>query len=175
MPITSFSSYLPVCDGFLAHWNGVNGLPAQPPPAPSPILVLDGNRPVSYLLGLRTSLAAARTDVEVKLNTFEYNRADAAIKTEALLGRVAQVYDNVNSFWGNTPFPALLPEHPSDAATMGDLEKALDDVADIWSRVNAATPPGASSCCCNCSRNPPLPCCCQCPIPRQFSSRTSWP
>ena len=140
MPITGSSSYLPVTDTMIAHWNALNALPPPPPPG-SATLVLDGNRTVTTLSGLRASLATARTDVEVKLNTFEFNRADAEIKRTALLGRVDQLVANVRSFWGNTPFPALLPNRPSDTTPMGDLEKALDDLADIWSRMNIGTPP----------------------------------
>lgn len=135
MPITGASSYLPTTDLFLAHWTLVNPV-AQPPP-----MLLDGGRTVGLLQGLRNSLAAARTDVEVKRNGWEIARTDIVLGRAALLARTEQVFHNIHAFWGKTKFGNALPAMPQAGDAASDLEKALDDVADVWLRVNGATPP----------------------------------
>lgn len=137
MPITGPSSYLSTTDEFIAHWTAVNALLA---PLPAN-LILEGNRTLATLTGLRTSLAAARADVEVKRNGYEFARADAVLKRIALLGRAQQVMDAVRANWSGTAFPALLPEKLSPTAAGARIEQMLDDVADVWVRLNAATPP----------------------------------
>ena len=135
MPITGASSYLPTTDLFIAHWVLVNPV-AQPPP-----MLLDGGRSVAMLQALRASLAASRTDVEVKRNGWEIARTDVVLKRTALLDRVAHLFHNIHAFWGKTVYAHTLPAMPQMADAASDLESALDDAADVWLRVNGATPP----------------------------------
>ncbi len=139
-PITGPSSYLPTIDLFAAHWASVNAVFIAPVPA----LILEGNRTISTLNGLRTQLAASRTDVEVKLNAVEFARADQAARRTALLGRAAQLADNVRTFWPS-PYAAMLPDLPSASTQPSLIESALDDVSDIWLRLNGTPPPNGTT------------------------------
>ena len=135
----SNSSYLPTIDLFAAHWGAVNAVLGASP------LILEGSRTFSTLTGLRSQLAAARTDVEVKRNAHEFARADVEIRTGALLFRMQQVLDAVRAFWSGTPFLGTLPDKPSDTTKGPLIENALDDIADGWLRINAASaPPGVT-------------------------------
>ena len=104
-------------------------------------LILEGSRTLTTLTGLRTALALARTDVEVKLNTLELARWDYAIRQEAILGRVTQLADNIRSFWSTTSFARALHDIPSSNEFPPDLERALDNFNDLWVRINGTSPP----------------------------------
>ncbi len=133
--ITGNASYLPTIDQFIPHWSAVNTIL-------TPVsLVLAGARSLATLTALRASLAAARTDVEVKRNGHELARAVVGIRRRALLGRMQQVMDAVRAFWDSTGHPGTLPNKPSETADGSDIESALDDVADVWLLVNGAAAP----------------------------------
>lgn len=148
MPITGPSSYLPTTDEFIAHWTAVNQTlvgPGLPPPGGWPVLALAGNRVLIGLQALRTNLAVARTDVELKLNMKEIARADVMIKRETLLARCAQFGDNLRAHWAGTPQEAALRPLARVSDGYAKVETTLDDVTTLWSLVNsAAAPPGVT-------------------------------
>ncbi len=141
MPITGPSSYLPTTDQFIAHWTAVNAAlvtPGSPPPGGFPVIIVTGNRALAGLQTLRTTLATARTDVELKLTIKEIARADVEIKRTAVLARCGQFNDNVRASWGGTALEAGLRPVASVTDGASRVEQSLDDVSGHWGLVNAS-------------------------------------
>jgi hypothetical protein len=139
MPITGPSSYLPTIDAFIAHWTAVNAVRTG---LSKPALILEGNRTLAGLGALRAQLALDRTEVEVKANDAEIGRALMVLKQTSLLGRLAQLADHVRTYWTAQGLDRALPNIPGPSAHWTHVEKALDDGADLWTRINGtAVPP----------------------------------
>ena len=137
MPITGPSSFLPTIDAMLAHWAAVNSVRSA---LLKPALILEGNRTIAGLGTLRSQLSADRTDVEVKSNDAEIGRAVMVLKQTVLLGRVEQISDHVRNHWTALGLDKAVPDLPGPSAQWTHVEKALDDVADLWTRMNATVP-----------------------------------
>jgi hypothetical protein len=124
-------------DAMIAHWTAVNTVRTG---LLKPALILEGNRTLAGLQALRTQLAADRTEVEVKANDAEIGRAAMVIKQTSLLGRLAQITAEVHNHWTALGFDSALPDMPGPTAQWTHVEKALDDAADLWTRMNATVP-----------------------------------
>lgn len=141
MPITGPSSYLPTTDQFIAHWTAVNAALAgvgSPPPGGWPTVIVKGNRQLAGLQTLRTTLATARADVELKLTIKEIARSDVEIKRTAVLARCSQFNDNVRASWGGTALEAGLRAVASVTDGIPRVEQSLDDVNGHWGLVNTS-------------------------------------
>lgn len=138
MPITGPSSYLVTIDEFIAHWTAVNAALVG---GGGTALVLEGNRTLAGLQTLRTNLAAARTDVELKLNIAEIARAESLLKRRLVLGRCGQLADNVRANWSGTAIVAGLRPLAAETDSAAKIETMADDMASLWSLLNAAPAP----------------------------------
>ena len=126
-------------DAFIAHWTAVNVARAA---LLKPGLILEGNRTLAGLIALRGLLAGDRTEVEIKANDAEIGRAVMVLKQTSLLGRLAQIIDHVRNHWVGLGLDRALPDMPDASAQWTHVERALDDAADLWTRMNAtASPP----------------------------------
>ncbi len=124
-------------DAFIAHWTAVNAVRTG---LLKPALILEGNRTIAGLSTLRSQLSADRTEVEVKANDAEIGRAQMVLKQSTLLGRLAQITGEVQDHWTSLGMDKAVPDMPGPTALWTHVEKALDDAADLWTRMNATTP-----------------------------------
>jgi len=139
MPIQGPSSFAPVTNLFLAHWEpvntalGVNGplvLPTQPPAAPGTIT--RGN-----LETHRNNLVLKHTEIQGKVNDVELAAGVLrAMKTEGAL-RLNQFKEKVNVKLAGTAFPGALPLVPSETDGQGNFVEPMDDMETLWTKVNA--------------------------------------
>ena len=129
MPITGPSSYLPTTDLFLAHWLSANTALG----AGGPMVLKDGVSQAG-LATLRTTLANQRTAVVVAANALEGARADIEIKKAALLLRLNQFNNKLESLATGTRWVQMRPKAFTVSEGMGRVLPPLDDVADLWSR-----------------------------------------
>ncbi|TXT38611.1 MAG: hypothetical protein FD138_303 [Planctomycetota bacterium] len=137
MPISGAGSYVPAINQFLPHWADVNtALGASGP------LVLPDGTTVAALTTLRDQLEAIAASLQGKLNDAQLASADVAQKKLALMGRLAEVNRKVRGFLSHTIYAAALPEVPTVSSAPGIILEAMDDMASLWSKINAATIPG---------------------------------
>ena len=134
MAITGPASYLPTTDLFLAHYGSANTTLG----AAGPIVLKDGVT-VASLTTLRNTLATQRSAVEVARNGMEGARADIEIKKGALLARLNQFNNKVESLAAGTRWVQMLPNAFTITEGMGLVVQPLDDMGDVWSRYELGT------------------------------------
>ncbi len=139
MPITNTGSYLTTAQQFIAHWTAVNAtLGANP-------LKLKGTYALSDFTTDRAALQTAITALEPLLNTLDAAIADRDIKKAAIKPRVLQFRNAVRHYLAGNPLENSLPTQPAISFVESKFLKPLDDVAALWTSVNALPATGAGS------------------------------
>jgi len=136
MPISSIASYLPVMQEFIAHWTDVNTAVA-----PS-VLTLQGGYTLATFTTDRSAIQTAITAVESVDNARQIASEDRDLKKASARVRVAQYRATVTGVLAGTPYVKTLPKLPRFSANQGVFVKALDDMANGWSRINTDAIPG---------------------------------
>ena len=129
MPIASFVDYLPVMDEFIAHWNfygGTIGLPENG--------LLVG---IDSFLDLRDELDVTKSSLQVKLNDLENSRVVLEDARTTAGDRVAEFNRRIRADFPNNQLFNRLPAAPNRTAGRDVMITAMDDVLDLWTRVNA--------------------------------------
>jgi hypothetical protein len=135
MPITGPASYLPTLDHFIPHWTAANAeLGAAGP------IVLAGSMTVAGLTTLRDTLESQRAAVEVARNGVEGTRANIEGLKAALLERLNQFNDKLESLGASPVFLRMRAKAYSQGDGMGRVIPPLDGQADVWARYEAAEP-----------------------------------
>lgn len=133
MPLSTIASYLSTTQEFITHWTAVNVDLGS-------ALVLPGSYAVATLTADRTALQAKITAVETADNAVQLAAGSRDIKKGPLRERVRQFRTMVQSFFKGTEYVFALPNMPKMTFSEGDFLKALDDMANLWTRINAITP-----------------------------------
>jgi len=128
---------VPTLNEFIGHWTDVNLILAGAGP-----LVLQDGTTIAILTGYRDQLQAFGSSIQGKLNDLEIAGADVNQKVAALLARLGEFNRKVRGSLGQSVFVGALPEIPSASAAQGTVIQALDDMATLWPKINAATIPG---------------------------------
>lgn len=137
MPISTIGSYVPTINGFVTHWSAANlALGAGGP------LVLPGSVAIVDLTDLGDALQAFAFSIAGKLNDVEIARQSMELSKIALLSRLGEFNRKVRGFLGHTAFVTALPMVPGSTAGSGTILGAVDDMATLWAKINAATIPG---------------------------------
>ena len=132
MPITSTIDYIPVMDQFIAHWQATDNT----------ILIAEDGTAVTFadFGALRTTLDEAKSELQGVLNNLENSRVTLEQKRLAAGDRIAEFNRRVRAdFTGNTTFNSL-PVVPNRSAGRDAFLNALDDMLDLWARVNLLPP-----------------------------------
>lgn len=132
--ISGPSSYIGTIDDFLAHWASVNADPL----AAAGLLTRDGlGRPA--LVTLRTSMDAAVSVVDARLNGKEIARATLENAKRTLLTRAQELGRRLRGILPvDSPYLAAFPELPSRTSGEGVFLKPVRDASNLWARVFAA-------------------------------------
>ena len=140
MPISGPSSYGPTLNQFVPHWEAVNTALGAGGPLilrnPNGIVPPTLNR--ANLVAMRTELTNLHTDIQGQINTVELATAVLRTMKDDLHLRAGQFNDKVRGPLGNTPFAAALPLLPTPTDGMGVFIPPLDDIATLWTKLNAA-------------------------------------
>lgn len=137
MPISGPSSYVPTLNLFIPHWVDVNlALGAGGP------LVLEDGTTIAGLTGYRDQLDAYRVSIQGKLNDVQIAAADVFARKTALLVRIGEFNRKVRGSIGKSSFAAALADVPSVTSAQNIFLDPLDDTANLWPKINAATIPG---------------------------------
>jgi hypothetical protein len=137
MPISSIASYLSTMQEFITHWTAVNTELALAGP-----IVLPSGYAVASLTLDRTGLEAKIIAVEPALNALQ----TAANLRDNLKGpmkeRVRQFRAFANGFLRGSQYIRAVPRLPKFNSSPGDFMQALDDMASLWTTINATPPAG---------------------------------
>lgn len=133
MPFTLVSQYLISLDEFIAHWTQVNTTLGATP------LVLRGGYALATLQSDRTALATAMTGVVTADNLRQAANADRDLKKGALKERIRQFRATVQGQLTNTIYLPQIPTMPNQKDAPDTWIKTLDDMANVWTQINAAT------------------------------------
>lgn len=133
MPSVAPKNYLSKIDEFAAHWPQVNT-------ALGSALLVPLNYGVANLATDRTSLATQITAVEAAINTNEGAIADRDTKRAAMRERIRQFNQMVRGAFPGSQYARMLPKAPTFTAAPGIWMKAMADINNIWTLINAITP-----------------------------------
>lgn len=132
MPISGPSSYLPVTDEILTHWEI-----ADTTLGAGNEIVVQGGVARAGLETLRNSLETKRADVQAKLNLQETARGAIEELKAVLLLRLNQFNDKVRSLYAGSKWERSLPLVPSSGLAQSSITDPLDDAASLWLLMNA--------------------------------------
>ena len=137
MPISGPSSYVSTLNLFIPHWVDVNlALGAGGP------LVLEDGTTISILTGYRDQLDGYRASIQGKLNDVQIAGAIVLGLKTSLLGRIGEFNRKVRGTISKSPYAAALSDVPGIGSAQGLFLDPLDDTANLWAKINAATIPG---------------------------------
>ncbi|MES2438854.1 MAG: hypothetical protein V4584_07300 [Verrucomicrobiota bacterium] len=134
MPIVSSSDFIPVMDRFIGHWESSD-----------PDLILPENGlPVAlgHFTALRAALDAEKASLQGKLNDLENSRVVLLQIRQDAGDRIAEFNRRIRADFPDHRLFNQLPPVPSRTAGRDAIILAMDDVLNIWTRVDAlpATP-----------------------------------
>ena len=133
MPLSSIDSYLSTSQLFITHWTAVNADLGV-------ALVLPTNYSVASLTTDRTNLQTKITAVQAADNALQIAAGARDLKKDPLRERVRQFRTALQSYFKGYEHVNALPRIPRFNTSEGDFMDALDDMANLWLRVNAITP-----------------------------------
>lgn len=136
MPITTIGSYLTTAQAFADHWTQVNTAIAPD------VLTLKGGYTLANFNADRAALQTAIDAVISADNARQMAAEDRDLKKAALLTRFSQFRHVVRGLFPGTQYFASVPRAPKFNAVQSRFLQPLKDMADHWSRINAATIPG---------------------------------
>ncbi len=136
MAISSIASYLPTMQEFIAHWTDVNT-------AINPtVLTLKGGYTLANFTTDRAAIDTAITGVETVDNARQIASADRDLKKANAREKIGQYRSIVLGVLAGTPYANTLPKMPRFSVNQGVFLKAVDDMANGWSRINTDVIPG---------------------------------
>ena len=139
MPITNNASYIPTMNEFLAHWTPVDAALGTDLTVPSQ----HGGSMTRVEFGaLRVELLARNTTVIDRLNDQEIARGEIDLRKAALLDRLREFTQLVNTYWQGTGFINAVPKMPSISDGQERFLAPLRDMISLWVKLNAAPAPG---------------------------------
>ena len=132
MPISSNIDYIPVMDEFIGHWTATDD---------SIVLAENGTAVDFDAFGdLRTALDGAKASVQAKLNDLEGTRVTLEQTRLTAGDRIAEFNRRIRADFPNTPTLSRLPTVPNRNGGRDSFLDAMDDMLDLWARVNALPP-----------------------------------
>jgi hypothetical protein len=126
-------NYLSKIDEFAAHWPLVDTALAAP-------LVLTGNYALSNLNTDRAALAGLITALEVAINASQGAIATRDTLRAALKERMRQFNLAVRGLFPGSTYVRMLPRIPGLNSAPGIWMKAMADMNNVWSQINAISP-----------------------------------
>ena len=136
MAAISDAEYVRIVDGFLSHWAQVNTVLGTSP------LVLKAGYTVVNLKADRDALEATLKALTSAENNQQTARTQRATKQKLQSARLKQFRNAVLGKLDGTDIAAALPLIPSPSAAPETWVQVLEDMQDLWSRVNTTPPAG---------------------------------
>jgi hypothetical protein len=132
MPIASNVDFIPVMDEFIFHWNETD---------PGIKLAEDDEAVTFANFGeLRADLDESKTTLQGKLNDWEGARVHLDQLRQSIGDRIAEFNRRIRAEFPNKPDFNRLPDVPNRSAGRDAFLNALDDMINLWGRVNDLPP-----------------------------------
>lgn len=138
MPISNNASYVPTMNEFLAHWSQVDvalGTSLLVPSQPQQTMDRTG------FLALQAQLIADTSAVIDKLNDREIARGEINLRKAALLDRLREFTQLVNTYYQGTAFAPAVPKMPSISDGQEKFLAPMRDMVSLWGKLNNALAP----------------------------------
>jgi hypothetical protein len=129
MPIQSFSDYIPVMDQFIIHWTATDAA-LKLPFGEDYVGLTDFEE-------IRANLDVAKSALQARLNDLDNNRVALEQIRNQCGDRVAEFNRRIRADFPKNRLFNRLPAVPNRTAGREAFISALDDVLDLWGRVNA--------------------------------------
>lgn len=136
MPITDIASYVTTGNEFEGHWTDVN---ADRLANALPELTLIDGYGLSNLTADIAAIQAAITHVTDLDNALDVALGDRDNQKAGLRSRVIEFREAVNYRLKGTGYVRALPDTPQPTSSEQHTLGALDDMASVWTRINAET------------------------------------
>jgi hypothetical protein len=136
MAISTIGSYVATMDQFVAHWTEVDAFLS--PGA----VTLKGGYALADFTADQSAIDAAITAVEDADNIRQGSVADINASKGGLRGRLAQFRAGVSAQLPGTKYQKMLPVQPPFSLVESKFLRPMDDMASVWTHVNADTIPG---------------------------------
>ena len=104
--------------------------------------MLEDGTTIAIMTGYRDQLDGYRASIQGKQNDVQIAAAFLLAKKTALLARIGEFNRKVRGTIGSSPYAAALSDVPSLTSAEGIFLDPLDDTANLWAKINAATIPG---------------------------------
>ena len=132
MPITGIASYPPTMEEFNLHWVAVNAFDAAQP------LVLPGSYAWSNFNADQNAVLSAITAVTQAATNARLASAQLEISKRELRERVPRFRKTVQLNYAGTSYLRDVPQTPAAGAIETKFMEPLDDMEQLWERINAA-------------------------------------
>ena len=129
MPIQSNSDYIPVMDEFITHWTATDAT-LKVPWKEDFITLADFQQ-------IRADLDDAKSALQARLNDLENSRVTLEQLRGSAGDRIAEFNRRIRADFPNNQLFNRLPAVPNRSAGRDVIISAMDDVLDLWQRVNA--------------------------------------
>ena len=136
MPITDIGSYVPTMDLFAAHWDDVNAALGG---TPATELKLQGAYTRALFITDRNAIDAAITGLVGLQNAREIGAGNRDTLKQGLIGRLNQFRGILRAQFPRTSYAGAAPTVPSFSSAESKFLQPFDDMANLWSRINADT------------------------------------
>jgi len=137
MPIEEIDDYPEKMTEFKLHWDSVN---TQLGPDPANHFKLAGGYDVDGFSADLDAVVAALTNQEGLDNNLDFARADRDDLRSELRERLILFRSTVKALLPDSRYERALPDTPAERADQQKLLDAWDDIAHIWTQVNADQP-----------------------------------
>lgn len=134
MPITNIPSHLSTADLFLAHWVQVDAETGAD-------FILQGGQTMADLAALRLAAFNAITAVEGPANARQLASYDLLVKRTEINAIIGEFNRTVRYRFRQAHYPKALRHAPPKAGGLGVMLGAIADVSNLWTLINANTPP----------------------------------
>lgn len=136
MPFSGPSSYIQTTNEFIGHWTDVDA--ALAPGA----LSLPGPYGLADLISDRDDLEDKMTELEGGINVLEGHRTNRYVQQPPLRERMQQFGSFVRGILAGSVYVGQIPPLVPEAGNPGKWMIAMDDIAHMWTTINATPPAG---------------------------------
>jgi len=131
MPITTIGSYPPTMQDFISSWATVNASLGATP------LLLRGAYSLANFTADRAAIVTAINNVIAADNLAQTQSANLANQKLAIRIRAIQFRQWVSGYLPGSVYVPALPDTPSDTAAESRFLDPLQDMLDLWTKINA--------------------------------------
>lgn len=137
MTITTIASYPVTMEEYSLHYAQANAALGG---TPATDLLLQGGFTKADFDTLQSDVEAAITGMEGRINDAQLGQFDRDALKQNVVARVQNFRDHVTAFLPGSRWLRALPKTPNETSSEGRFVAPLDDMADLWGKIDASAP-----------------------------------